>query len=106
MAFIAGAGQQGSRPEIGSIVLTEERPSRDIASRLGTTCQVLGPASPLRPGQAAGRDRRDVPLDIAPGTPITEASPGPAYDAEGRAVEACDTIMAAPPGGQRGSDPG
>jgi GntR family transcriptional regulator len=143
-AFIAEAEQQGSRPEVDSIVIREERPSRDIASRLGTTRKVLARHRRyLLDGQPVETAVSYIPLDIARGTPVTEANPGPggiysrleeaghrldhfdeevrsrmpvpeearalrlspgvpvfhlvrtAYDTEGRAVEVCDTIMAA-----------
>jgi GntR family transcriptional regulator len=143
-AFIAEAEQAGSRPEVDSIVIREERPSRDIAARLGSTRKVLARHRRyLLDGQPVETAVSYIPLDIARGTPIAEANPGPggiyarleetghtldrfdeevrsrmpvpeearalrlapgvpvfhlvrtAYDTDGRAVEVCDTIMAA-----------
>jgi GntR family transcriptional regulator len=143
-AFIAEAEQQGSKPEVDRIVISEERPSRDIASRLSTTGKVLARRRRyLLDGQPVETAVSYIPLDIARGTPIVEVNPGPggiyarleeaghrldhfdeevrsrmpvpeesralrlspgvpvfqlsrtAYDTEGRAVEVCDTIMAA-----------
>jgi GntR family transcriptional regulator len=143
-AFIAEAEQAGSRPEVDSIVIREERASRDIASRLGTTRKVLARHRRyLLDGRPVETAVSYIPLDIARGTPIADPNPGPggiyarleetghtldhfdeevrsrmpmpeetralrlspgvpvfhlvrtAYDTEGRAVEVCDTIMAA-----------
>lgn len=143
-AFIAEAEQAGSTPSVDSITVREERPSRDISARLGTTRKVLARHRRyLLDGQPVETATSYIPLDIAGGTPITEANPGPggiyarledaghrldrfeeevrsrmpmpdearvlrlapgvpvfhlirtAYDTEGRAVEVCDTIMAA-----------
>jgi GntR family transcriptional regulator len=143
-AFIAEAEQAGSRPEVDSIVIREERASRDISSRLGTTRKVLARHRRyLLDGRPVETAVSYIPLDIARGTPIAEANPGPggiyarleetgytldhfdeevrsrmpmpdearalrlspgvpvfhlvrtAYDTQGRAVEVCDTIMAA-----------
>lgn len=143
-AFIAEAEQAGSRPEVDSIVVREERPSRDISARLGATRKVLARHRRyLLDGQPVETAVSYIPLDIARGTAIAEANTGPggiyarleelghrldrfeeevrarmpmpgevralrlapgvpvfhlvrtAYDTEGRAVEVCDTIMAA-----------
>ena len=143
-AFIAEAEQAGSRPEVDSIIIREERPTRDISARLGTTRKVLARHRRyLLDGQPVETAVSYIPLDIATGTAITEANTGPggiyarleetghtldhfdedvrarmplpdetralrlaqgvpvfhlvrtAYDTEGRAVEVCDTIMAA-----------
>jgi GntR family transcriptional regulator len=142
-AFIAEAEQAGSRPEVDSIIIREERPTRDISARLGTTRKVLARHRRyLLDGQPVETAVSYIPLDIATGA-ITEANTGPggiyarleetghtldhfdedvrarmplpdetralrlaqgvpvfhlvrtAYDTEGRAVEVCDTIMAA-----------
>ena len=142
-AFIAEAEQAGSRPEVDSIIIREERPARDISARLGTTRKVLARHRRyLLDGQPVETAVSYIPLDIATGA-ITEANTGPggiyarleetghtldhfdeevrarmplpdetralrlaqgvpvfhlvrtAYDTEGRAVEVCDTIMAA-----------
>jgi GntR family transcriptional regulator len=77
-AFIAEAEQAGSRPEVDSIVIAEERPSRDISSRLGTTGKVLARHRRyLLDGQPVETAVSYIPLDIARGTPITEPNPGP-----------------------------
>jgi GntR family transcriptional regulator len=143
-AFIAEAEQAGSRPEVDSIKIAEERPSPDIASRLGNTRKVLARHRRyLLDGQPVETAVSYIPLDIARGTAIAEPNPGPggiyarleesghvldhfeeevrsrmpmpdearalrlvpgvpvfhlvrtAYDTDGRAVEVCDTIMAA-----------
>jgi len=143
-AFIAEAEQAGGKPEVDSIVIREERASRDIAARLGTTRKVLARHRRyLLDGRPVETAVSYIPLDITRGTPITEPNPGPggiyarleeaghtldhfdeeirsrmpmpdevrtlrlspgvpvfhlvrtAYDTEGRAVEVCDTIMAA-----------
>lgn len=143
-AFIAEAEQAGSKPEVDSIIIREERASRDIAARLGTTRKVLARHRRyLLDGRPVETAVSYIPLDIARGTPITEPNSGPggiyarleeaghtldhfdeevrsrmptpgearalllspgvpvfhlvrtAYDTEGRAVEVCDTIMAA-----------
>ncbi len=143
-AFIAEAEQAGSRPEVDSIVIREEHSSRDVSSRLGTARKVLARHRRyLLDGRPVETAVSYIPLDIARGTPIAAANPGPggiyarleetghtldhfdeevrsrmpmpdearalrlspgvpvfhlvrtAYDSEGRAVEVCDTIMAA-----------
>ncbi len=143
-AFIAEAEQAGSKPEVDIIVIREERPPRDIASRLGSSHRVLARHRRyLLDGRPAETAVSYIPLDIANGTPIAEPNPGPggiyarleeaghvldhfdeeirsrmpmpeearalrlapgvpvfrlirtAYDTDGRAVEVCDTIMAA-----------
>jgi GntR family transcriptional regulator len=143
-AFIAEAEQAGSAPDVDSIAIREERPSRDISGRLGTTRKVLARRRRyLLDGQPVETAASYIPLDIARGTPIADTNPGPggiyarleeaghtldhfdeeirarmptpaetralrlapgvpvfhlirtAYDNRGRAVEVCDTIMAA-----------
>ena len=143
-AFIVEAEQAGSRPHVDSITVNEERPSADIAARLGTTCSVLVRRRRyLLDGRPVETAISYIPLDIARGTPIADPNPGPggiyarledlghrldhfdeevracmpspdearalllapavpvfhlvrtAYDADGRAVEVCDTVMAA-----------
>jgi GntR family transcriptional regulator len=143
-AFIAEAEQEGSRPEVDSIVIREERPSRDIASRLGSSRKVLARHRRyLLDGQPVETAVSYIPLDIARGTAVAETNTGPggiyarleeaghtldhfdeevrarmptpeetralrmapgvpvfhlvrtAYDTKGRAVEVCDTVMAA-----------
>jgi GntR family transcriptional regulator len=143
-AFIAEAQQAGSKPAVDSIIIREERPTRDISARLGTTRKVLARHRRyLLDGQPVETAVSYIPLDIATGTPIAEANTGPggiyarleetghtldhfdeeirarmptpsetralrlaqgvpvfhlirtAYNTDGRAVEVCDTIMAA-----------
>jgi GntR family transcriptional regulator len=143
-AFIAEAEQAGSKPEVDSIIIREERASRDISSRLGTTRKVLARHRRyLLDGRPVEAAVSYIPLDIARGTPITETNPGPggiyarleetghtldhfdeevrsrmptpeeartlrlspgvpvfhlirtAYNTDSRAVEVCDTVMAA-----------
>ncbi len=143
-AFIAEAEQAGSKPEVDSIVVRQERPSRDVAGRFGSTRKVLARHRRyLLDGQPVETAVSYIPMDIANGTRIAEPNPGPggiyarleeaghvldhfdeevrsrmpmpeearalrllpgvpvfhlirtAYDTDGRAVEVCDTIMAA-----------
>jgi GntR family transcriptional regulator len=143
-AFIAEAEQAGSRPDVDSIVVREERPSPDIATRLGAGGKVLARHRRyLLDGRPVETAVSYIPLDIARGTQIDQPNPGPggiyarleeaghllhhfdeevrsrmpmpeearslrlvpgvpvfhlirtAYDTDGRAVEVCDTIMAA-----------
>ncbi len=77
-AFIAEAEQAGSKPEVDSITITEERPAPDIAARLGNSRKVLARHRRyLLDGQPVETAVSYIPLDIARGTPITEPSPGP-----------------------------
>jgi GntR family transcriptional regulator len=143
-AFIAEAEQAGSRPDVDSIVVREERPPPDIATRLGASGKVLARHRRyLLDGRPVETAVSYIPLDIARGTQISQPNPGPggiyarleeaghllhhfdeevrsrmpmpeearslrlmpgvpvfhlirtAYDTDGRAVEVCDTIMAA-----------
>jgi GntR family transcriptional regulator len=143
-AFIVEADAAGSRPEVDSLEVKEERPSQDISARLGSPRRVLARRRRYlldkRPVEFA---TSYLPLDLARNTPIAEPNPGPggiyarleelghrldhfeeeirarmpspqevktlqlasgvpiihlirtAYDTEGRAVEVCDTVMAA-----------
>ena len=143
-AFIAEAESAGGRPEVDSLEVKEERPSQDIAARLGLPRRVLARRRRyLLDGRPVEFATSYLPLDIARNTPIAEPNPGPggiyarleelghrldhfdeeirarmpspqevktlrlssgvpvihlvrtAYDTEGRAVEVCDTVMAA-----------
>jgi GntR family transcriptional regulator len=143
-AFIAEAEQAGSRPEVDSIIVREERPSREVAARLSSSGRVLARHRRyLLDGRPVETATSYIPIDIVSGTAIAEPNPGPggiyarleeaghvldhfdeevrsrmptpeeartlrlmpgvpvfhlirvAYDADGRAVEVCDTIMAA-----------
>ncbi len=77
-AFIAEAEQAGSRPDVDSITVREERPSADIAARLGTTRKVLARHRRyLLDGRPVERATSYIPLDIARDTPIADPNPGP-----------------------------
>ncbi|KAK1180554.1 GntR family transcriptional regulator [Streptomyces sp. NBS 14/10] len=143
-AFTVEAEAAGSRPEVDSLEVKEERPSQDIAARLGSPRKVLARRRRyLLDGRPVEFATSYLPLDLARDTPIAEPNPGPggiyarleemghrldhfdeeirarmpspaevrtlhlasgvpvihlirtAFDAEGRAVEVCDTVMAA-----------
>ncbi|MBC2876007.1 MULTISPECIES: GntR family transcriptional regulator [Streptomyces] len=143
-AFTVEAEAAGSRPEVDSLEVREERPAPDIAARLDGARRVLARRRRYlldqRPVEFA---TSYIPLDLARNTPIAEPNPGPggiyarleelghrldhfdeeirarmpspaevktlrlasgvpvihlvrtAFDTEGRAVEVCDTVMAA-----------
>jgi GntR family transcriptional regulator len=143
-AFTVEAEAAGSRPEVDSLEIKEERPTQDIATRLGGPRRVLARRRRyLLDGRPVEFATSYLPLDLARNTPIAEPNPGPggiyarleelghrldhfdeeirarmpspdevktlhlasgvpvihlvrtAYDTEGRAVEVCDTVMAA-----------
>jgi GntR family transcriptional regulator len=143
-AFIVEADGAGSHPTVDNLEIKEERPSQDIATRLGGPRRVLARRRRyLLDGRPVEFATSYLPLDIARGTPIAEPNPGPggiyarleelghrldhfeeeirarmpapseirtlhlatgvpvihlvrtAFDTEGRAVEVCDTVMAA-----------
>ncbi|GAA3881432.1 GntR family transcriptional regulator [Streptomyces sedi] len=143
-AFTVEAEAAGSRPEVDNLQVKEERPTRDIATRLGEPRKVLARRRRyLLDGRPVEFAASFLPLDIARDTPIAQPNPGPggiyarleelghrldhfdeevrarmptpaevkslhlaagvpvihlvrtAYDTEGRAVEVCDTVMAA-----------
>jgi GntR family transcriptional regulator len=143
-AFTVEAEAAGSHPAVDNLEIKEERPSQDIAIRLGGPRRVLARRRRyLLDGRPVEFATSYLPLDIARGTPIAEPNPGPggiyarleelghrldhfeeeidarmptpsevktlhlasgvpvihlvrtAYDTEGRAVEVCDTVMAA-----------
>jgi GntR family transcriptional regulator len=76
-AFTVEAEQAGSRPTVDNIVVREERPSADIATRLGTTRTVLARHRRyLLDGRPVETATSYVPLDIARGTPIADRDPG------------------------------
>lgn len=143
-AFTVEAEAAGSRPEVDNLQVRDERPTPDIAARLGSPRRVLARRRRYlldhRPVEFA---ISYIPLDLARDTPIAEPNPGPggiyarleelghhldhfeeevrarmpapqevrtlrlasgvpvihlirtAYDTQGRAVEVCDTVMAA-----------
>ncbi|MFJ4636294.1 GntR family transcriptional regulator [Streptomyces hygroscopicus] len=143
-AFTVEAEAAGSRPEVDSLEVKEERPSQDISARLGSPRKVLARRRRyLLDGRPVEFATSYLPLDLARNTPIAQPNPGPggiyarleemghrldhfdeeirarmpspaevrtlqlasgvpvihlirtAYDSEGRAVEVCDTVMAA-----------
>ncbi|MDW6058173.1 GntR family transcriptional regulator [Streptomyces sp. FXJ1.4098] len=143
-AFTVEAEAAGSRPEVDSLEVKEERPSQDIAARLGSPRKVLARRRRyLLDGRPVEFATSYLPLDLARDTPIAQPNPGPggiyarleemghrldhfdeeirarmpspaevrtlhlasgvpvihlirtAFDAEGRAVEVCDTVLAA-----------
>ncbi|MEU0811366.1 GntR family transcriptional regulator [Streptomyces sp. NPDC005970] len=143
-AFTVEAEAAGSRPEVDSLEVKEERPSQDIAARLGSPRKVLARRRRyLLDGRPVEFATSYLPLDLTRDTPIAQLNPGPggiyarleeighhldhfdeeirarmpspaevrtlhlasgvpvihlirtAFDAEGRAVEVCDTVMAA-----------
>ncbi|MFC0847178.1 GntR family transcriptional regulator [Streptomyces noboritoensis] len=143
-AFTVEAEAAGVHSEVDSLEVKEEKPSQDVAARLGSPRKVLARRRRyLIDGRPVEFGTSYLPLDIARGTQIAEPNPGPggiyarleeqghrldhfdeeirarmpsphevrtlhlasgvpvihlirtAYDTEGRAVEVCDTIMAA-----------
>ncbi|WP_069875088.1 GntR family transcriptional regulator [Streptomyces malaysiensis] len=143
-AFTVEAEAAGSRPEVDSLEVKEERPSQDISARLGSPRKVLARRRRyLLDGRPVEFATSYLPLDLTRNTPIAQPNPGPggiyarleemghrldhfdeeirarmpspaevrtlqlasgvpvihlvrtAFDAEGRAVEVCDTVMAA-----------
>lgn len=143
-AFIVEADAVGSRPEVDSLEVKEERATPDISARLGSVRRVLARRRRyLLDGRPVEFATSYLPLDLARDTPIAQPNPGPggiyarleelghrldhfeeeikarmpspaetktlrlasgvpvihlirtAYDTEGRAVEVCDTVMAA-----------
>jgi GntR family transcriptional regulator len=143
-AFTVEAEAAGSRPEVDSLEVKEERASQDVSARLGSVRRVLARRRRyLLDGRPVEFATSFIPLDLARNTPIAEPNPGPggiyarleemghhldhfdeeirarmpspaevktlrlasgvpvihlvrtAYSAEGRAVEVCDTVMAA-----------
>lgn len=143
-AFTVEAEAAGSHPQVDRLEVREERPSQDIATRLGGARRVLARHRRyLLDGRPVEFATSYLPLDIARGTAIAEPNPGPggiyarleelghrldhfdeeiharmpspqevkalnlasgvpvihllrtAYDTEGRAVEICETLMAA-----------
>lgn len=143
-AFTVEAEAAGSRPEVDSLAVREERPSQDVSVRLGSPRRVLARHRRyLLDGRPVEVATSYLPLDLARNTPIAEPNPGPggiyarleelghhldhfeeevrarmptpeevrtlrlasgvpvislirtAFDTDGRAVEVCDTVMAA-----------
>ncbi|MFD9486353.1 GntR family transcriptional regulator [Streptomyces sp. NPDC059991] len=143
-AFTVEAEAAGVHSEVDGLEVKEEKPSQDVAARLGSPRKVLARRRRyLIDGRPVEFATSYLPLDIARGTQIAEPNPGPggiyarleekghrldhfdeeirarmpsphevrtlhlatgvpvihlirtAYDTEGRAVEVCETIMAA-----------
>ncbi|MFD9794575.1 GntR family transcriptional regulator [Streptomyces sp. NPDC059070] len=143
-AFTVEAEAAGVHSEVDGLEVKEEKPSQDVAARLGSPRKVLARRRRyLIDGRPVEFATSYLPLDIARGTQIAEPNPGPggiyarleekghrldhfdeeirarmpsphevrtlhlasgvpvihlirtAYDTEGRAVEVCDTVMAA-----------
>ncbi|MEU5436151.1 GntR family transcriptional regulator [Streptomyces sp. NPDC020719] len=143
-AFTVEAEAAGVHSEVDGLEVKEEKPSQDVAARLGSPRKVLARRRRyLIDGRPVEFATSYLPLDIARGTQIAEPNPGPggiyarleekghrldhfdeeirarmpsphevrtlhlasgvpvihlirtAYDSEGRAVEVCDTVMAA-----------
>ncbi|GAA0619542.1 GntR family transcriptional regulator [Streptomyces crystallinus] len=143
-AFTVEAEASGVHSEVDGLEVKEEKPSQDVAARLGSPRKVLARRRRyLVDGRPVEFATSYLPLDIARGTQIAEPNPGPggiyarleekghrldhfdeeirarmpspheartlhlapgvpvihlirtAYDSEGRAVEVCDTVMAA-----------
>ncbi|MFC1439206.1 GntR family transcriptional regulator [Streptacidiphilus sp. N1-10] len=77
-AFTAEAEAAGSRPEVDGLVVREEKPSPDIATRLGGVRKVLTRRRRyLLDGRPVEFAISYLPLDLARNTPIAEANPGP-----------------------------
>ncbi|MEV1006496.1 GntR family transcriptional regulator [Streptomyces sp. NPDC049881] len=77
-AFTVEAEAAGSHPEVDSLQVREERPTRDIATRLGGPRKVLARRRRyLLDGRPVESATSYLPLDIAAGTPIAEPNPGP-----------------------------
>ncbi|MFK8911651.1 GntR family transcriptional regulator [Streptomyces sp. YS-3] len=143
-AFTVEAEAAGVHSEVDGLEVKEEKPSQDVAARLGSPRKVLARRRRyLIDGRPVEFATSYLPLDIARGTQIAEPNPGPggiyarleekghrldhfdeeirarmpspqevrmlqlapgvpvihlirtAYDTEDRAVEVCDTVMAA-----------
>ncbi|AKG43382.1 regulatory protein KorSA [Streptomyces xiamenensis] len=77
-AFTVEAEAAGSRPEMDSLELREERPSPDVSARLDGPRRVLARRRRyLLDGRPVEVTTSYLPLDIAQGTPIAEPNPGP-----------------------------
>ncbi|MDT3396141.1 GntR family transcriptional regulator [Streptomyces sp. B1866] len=77
-AFTVEAEAAGSRPDVDSLEVREERPSQDIASRLGSPRKVVVRRRRyLLDGRPVEYATSYVPLDLAHGTAIAQPNPGP-----------------------------
>ncbi|MEU6174592.1 GntR family transcriptional regulator [Streptantibioticus parmotrematis] len=74
----AEAEAAGSRPEVDSLEIKEERPTRDMATRLGGPRRVLARRRRyLLDGRPVEFAASYLPLDLARNTPIAQPNPGP-----------------------------
>ncbi|UCM88908.1 GntR family transcriptional regulator [Streptomyces marincola] len=77
-AFTVEAEAAGSRPEVDSLEVKEERPTQDISARLGSPRRVLARRRRyLLDGRPVEFAASFLPLDLARNTPIAEPNPGP-----------------------------
>ncbi|MFJ1997033.1 GntR family transcriptional regulator [Streptomyces asiaticus] len=77
-AFTVEAEAAGSRPEVDSLEVKEERPSPDISARLGSPRKVLARRRRyLLDGRPVEFATSYLPLDLARNTPIAQPNPGP-----------------------------
>ncbi|ARQ69925.1 GntR family transcriptional regulator [Streptomyces marincola] len=77
-AFTVEAEAAGSRPEVDSLEVKEERPTPDISARLGSPRRVLARRRRyLLDGRPVEFAASFLPLDLARNTPIAEPNPGP-----------------------------
>jgi GntR family transcriptional regulator len=77
-AFTVEAEAAGSRPEVDSLEVTEERPAQDVSARLGGPRRVLARRRRyLLDGRPVEFATSYLPLDLARNTPIAEPNPGP-----------------------------
>jgi GntR family transcriptional regulator len=77
-AFTVEAEAVGGRPEVDGLVVREEKPSADIAARLGGARKVLARRRRyLLDGRPVEFAVSYLPLDLARDTPIAQPNPGP-----------------------------
>ena len=77
-AFTVEAEAAGSHSEVDNLEVKEERPTQDIATRLGGARRVLARHRRyLLDGRPVEFATSYLPLDIARGTPIAQPNPGP-----------------------------
>jgi GntR family transcriptional regulator len=77
-AFTVEAEAAGSRPEVDSLEVREERATPDISARLGSVRKVLARRRRyLLDGKPVETAVSYLPLDIARDTPIAQPNPGP-----------------------------
>ena len=77
-AFTVEAEAAGSKPEVDSLEVREEKPAPDISARLGSPRKVLARRRRyLLDGRPVESAVSYLPLDLARGTQIAEPNPGP-----------------------------